>query len=92
MGVYWALAKRKKGYSKIDDTLRLLLMKAFNDHPHVIVSPNAKDTLLIKDGNGEKVSVRKIMTQVGLGTIFTDIVRENPTIKVRLVNEHSGTS
>jgi hypothetical protein len=61
-GVYWALAKRKRGFSKIDAELRQLLIKAFNDHPHVIVSPNAKDTLLIKDENGEKVAVRKILT------------------------------
>ncbi len=45
------------------------------------MSPNAKDTLLIKNKEGEKVPVRKILTQVGLGTIFLNIVRENPTIK-----------
>jgi hypothetical protein len=45
------------------------------------VSPNAKDTLLIKNEEGEKVPVQKIPTQVGLGTIFLDIVCENPTIK-----------
>ena len=58
-----------------------MLINAFNNHPHVIVSPNAKDTLLIKNEEEEKVPVRKILTQVGLGTIFSDIVRENPTIK-----------
>jgi hypothetical protein len=45
------------------------------------MSPNAKDTLLIKNKEGEKVLVRKILTQVCLGTIFSDIVHENPTIK-----------
>ncbi len=80
-GVYWALAKRKKGYSTINKELWMLLVKAFNDHPHVIVSPNAKDTLQVKDADGEKVSVRKVLTQVGLGTIFSNIVRDNPTIK-----------
>ncbi len=39
-GLYWALSKRKKGYSKIDEELWLLLVDAFNNHPHVIVSPN----------------------------------------------------
>ena len=80
-GVYWALAKRKKGYSTINEELRVLLIAAFHDHPHVIVSPNAKDTLKVKDADGEKVSARKVLTQVGLGTIFSDIVRDNPTIK-----------
>jgi len=80
-GVHWALAKRKKGYSTINKELRALLIAAFHDHPHVIVLPNTKDTLQVKDADGEKVSVRKVLTQVGLGTIFSDIVRDNPTIK-----------
>jgi hypothetical protein len=41
-GVHWTLSKRKKGYSKIDEALRLLLVDAFNNHPHVVVSPNSK--------------------------------------------------
>ena len=49
-GVHWALSKRKKGYSTISAELRQLLIVAFNDHPHVIgVSPNAKDTLQVKN-------------------------------------------
>lgn len=80
-GIHWAMAKRKKGYSKIDDTLRSLIVDAFNDHPHVIVLPNRKDTLQVTNANGEKVKVRKMLTMVGLGTIFSDIVRDNPTIK-----------
>jgi hypothetical protein len=44
-GIFWELAKRKKGYSKIDNAIRLLLVTAFNNHPHVIVSPNARDTI-----------------------------------------------
>jgi len=35
-GVYWALAKRKKGYSTINKELWLLLVAAFNDHPLVL--------------------------------------------------------
>jgi hypothetical protein len=80
-GVYWALAKQKKGYSKINKDLCSLLIVAFDNHPHVIVSPNAKDTIQVKNADGEKKAVRKILTQVGLGTIFSDIVRDNPTIK-----------
>ena len=59
----------------------MFLAAAFNDHPHVIVLPNTKDTLQVKDINSDKVSVRKALTQVGLGTIFSDIVRDNPTIQ-----------
>jgi hypothetical protein len=57
------------------------LIVAFNNHPHVVVLPNTKDTLQVKNADGEKVLVRKILTMVGLGTIFSDIVRDNPTIK-----------
>jgi hypothetical protein len=80
-GIYWALVNRKKGNSKIGNELCQLLIDNFNNHPHVIVSPDAKDTLIINNEEGEKVPVRKILTQVGLGTIFLDIVHENPTIK-----------
>ena len=80
-GVYWALTKCKKGYSTIIEELRSLLVAAFNGHPHVIVSPNAKDTLQVKDADDNNVSVCKVLTQVGLGTIFSNIVRDNSTIK-----------
>ena len=83
-GVYWALSERKKGYSKIDEELRLLLVDAFNNHPHVIVSPNSKDTLQHKNEDGEIVLVRKVLTQVGLGSMFSNIVHKNPTIKNRV--------
>ncbi len=84
-GVYWALAKRKKGYSTINDEIRSLLVAAFNDHPHVIMSPNAKDMLQVKDANGKKLSVCKVLMQIGLRTIFFDIVHDNPTIKSMVV-------
>ena len=58
-----------------------MLGAAFNGHPHVIVLPNAKGTFQIKDADGEKVLVCKVLTQVDLGTIFSNILRNNPTIK-----------
>jgi hypothetical protein len=61
-----------------------MLVNAFNNHPHVVVSPNTKDTLQVKNADGEKVLVRKILTMVGLGTIFSDIVRDNPSIKQKV--------
>jgi hypothetical protein len=74
-GIFWVLVKCKKGYSKIDKVLWLLLVAAFNNHPYIIVSPNAKDTLHLKNAEGKKVSVPKVLTQVGLGTIFSNIVK-----------------
>jgi hypothetical protein len=79
--IFWALSKRKKGYSKIDEAIGLFLVEAFNDHPHVIVSPNARDTLQVKNADGKKVAVPKLLTQVCLGAIFSDIIKDNPTIK-----------
>jgi hypothetical protein len=57
MGIHWVLAKKKKGYSKISNELKLLLVNAFHDHPHVVVLPNTKDTLQVKNADGEKVMV-----------------------------------
>jgi hypothetical protein len=81
MGIHWALAKKKKGYTTISDELKLLLANEFNNHPQVIVSPNSKDRLQTKNAEGEKIFIQKVMTMVGIGTIFSDIVRDNPTIK-----------
>ena len=81
MGIHWALAKKKKGYTTISNELKLLLVNEFNNHPQVIVSPNSKDRLQTKNAEGEKIFIQKVMTMVGIGTIFSDIVRVNPTIK-----------
>jgi len=72
--------------------VKSLLLVAFNDQPHVIVSPNSKDMLQMANADGEKFRVRKIMTIVGMGTIFSDIFRDNPTIKKQLENRHSAIS
>jgi hypothetical protein len=79
--IFWALTKCNKGYSKINEAIWLLLVAAFNNHPHIIVSPNARDTLQLKNADGKKVAVPKLLMQVGLGTIFSDIIKDNPTIK-----------
>jgi hypothetical protein len=57
---------------------------AFNDHPHIIVSPNARDTFQVKNADREKVAVPKLLMQVGLGTIFSNIIKDNPTIKSKV--------
>jgi hypothetical protein len=79
-GIYWAIVKGKKGYSKISNKLKLLLLNAFDNHPHVVVSLNTKDTLQVMNPDGEKTLDRKKLTIVGLGTIFLDIVLDNPTV------------
>jgi hypothetical protein len=71
---------------------RSFLVEAFNDHPHIIVSPNARDTLQVKNADGKKVAVPKLLMQVGLGTIFSNIIKDNPTIKIRWVSVRSATS
>ena len=80
-GIYWALAKKKRGHSIISNELKSILLDAFNYHPHVVVLPNTKDVLQIKNADEENVLVRKILTMVGIGTIFSDIVQDHPTIK-----------
>jgi hypothetical protein len=87
-GIFWVLAKRNKGYSKIDKAIRLLLVTAFNDHPHVIVTPNKRDMLQLKNVDGKKVEVPKLLMQVDLGTIFSKIIKDNPIIK-NTVGKHA---
>ncbi len=57
------------------------MVVAFNDHPHIIVSPNTRDTLQVKNADSKKVAVPKLLMQVGLGNIFSDIIKNNQTIK-----------
>ena len=83
-GEFLSRAKQRKGYRMISEDLCSLLIATLNDHPHVIVPPNAKDTIQVKNSVGEKLGVRKILTMVGLGTIFLDIVRDNPAIKKKV--------
>jgi hypothetical protein len=79
--IYWAIAKGKKGYSKISNKLKLLLLNSFNNHPHIAVAPNTKDTLQVMNADGKKSLVRNNLTMVRLGIISLDIVQDNPTIK-----------
>jgi hypothetical protein len=74
VGIYWVLSKHKKGYLKINKSLWSLLNVTFNNHLHVIVLRNSKDTLQVKNKDGVMVAVQKIMTMVGLGRINSNIV------------------
>jgi hypothetical protein len=57
------------------------LVAAFNNHPHVTVSPNTRDTLQLKNADGKKVAVPKLLMHVDLGIIFSIIIKDKPTIK-----------
>jgi hypothetical protein len=92
MGIHWALAKKKKGYTTISDDLKLLLVKAFNNHPHVIVSPNSKERLQMINAEGEKIFVQKIMTMVGIGTIFLKLSENTLQSKILLERGRSAIS
>jgi hypothetical protein len=58
-GIYWAIAKGKKRYPKISNKLKLLLLNALDDHPHVVVLSNTKETLQVTNADGKKLLVRK---------------------------------
>ncbi len=75
-------------YSKINEAIRSFLVETFNNHPHIIMSPNARGMLQVKNVDGEKMAVPKLLMQVGLGPIFSDIIKDNPTNKNK-VGEHA---
>ena len=81
-GVQWALAKSKKGYLTISYKLEAMLLNAFINQPPVVVLPSTKDTLQVMNADGEMMSVRKFLTMVGIGTIFSNIATiKNPELK-----------
>ncbi len=90
MRIYWALSKRKKGYSTINKSIQLLLIAAFKDHPNVIVLPNSKDALQVKNEGRVKVAMQKSMTVVGLGKFSLTSSEKTQQSNIRLVNGHSA--
>eukprot|EP00966_Prymnesium_polylepis_P222016 5136742-Prymnesium_polylepis.2 len=52
-----------------------------------------KDTVKIKDADGVKQDVGKVLHQVGLGEIFTDIINAKPHLhRARWASAPSATS
>ena len=54
--VFSQVLKRKGNTMKVDNTLKLKILSFICEHPHVIQSPIANDSLIVKDESNQKIN------------------------------------
>jgi hypothetical protein len=72
--VKWSVRKKRKGFSKITATVQANLRQWILDHPHVINSPIAKDTLLVRNSEGIKERVSKLLLEIPIRELHNDLI------------------
>ena len=72
--VNWSAKKKRKGFSKITATVQANLRQWILDHPHVINSPIAKDTLLVRNSEGIKERVSKLLLEIPIRELHNDLI------------------
>jgi hypothetical protein len=79
--VSWSTVKKRKGYSKVSPQLRKKLYEWFLNHPQVIASPIASDTLLLKDPDDptKKIRVGKLLLQISYRELHNDLLSDGPS-------------
>jgi hypothetical protein len=72
--VNWSVKKKRKGFTKITATIQADLRQWILDHPHVINSPIAKDTLLVRNKEGIKERVSKLLLEIPVRELHNDLI------------------
>jgi hypothetical protein len=74
-GLSWSTVGRKKSRSNVTEEMRAKLHAWVLNHPHVVDSPIARDTLLIKDPEtGKKVRTGKVLLEVSVRELHNDLL------------------
>jgi hypothetical protein len=74
-GLSWSTVRRKKSRSNVTEEMRAKLHALVLNHPHVVDSPIARDTLLIKDPEtGKKVRTGKILLEVSVREFHNNLL------------------
>ena len=74
---YWTYYRERVGHG-IDEETRKLVLDFYIGHPSIKRSPMKSDTLQMKDANGEKVLVAKLLSEVSLTDVFIDFEKKHP--------------
>jgi hypothetical protein len=74
--ISWSAVQKRKGYSKVSLQLRKKLHDWIIEHPHVISSPIADDTLLVPNPENPKTKVRvgKLLLQISYCELHNDLL------------------
>ena len=77
-GMLWSHVKKRRKYSKVSDSLIKKIHKWIYEHPYIIPSPLAKDTLLIKNPNDATQTIRvpKLLRQISICELHNDLISE----------------
>ena len=88
----WSLIVSRDGFwQKVSQELRAEIDKWIRDHPHVIHSPIAKDTVLVKDDStGELVRKTKLILQCSIRELHCDLYKLGPGLRDKVVVEGSN--
>ncbi len=77
--ISWSTVKKKKGRSKVTEPMRRALHTWVINHPNVIDSPIARDTLLIKDPEtGQKKRTGKLLLEISVRELHNNLLE--PTV------------
>ena len=71
----WSGNKKRKRYRKISEETVIALHKWIRDHPQVVQSPIAKDTLYVKGADGTKTQVTKLLLQCSYVQLHNDLIK-----------------
>jgi hypothetical protein len=65
--VKWSVKKKRNRFTKITQTVQA-------NHPHIINSPIAKDTLLVMNAQGVKERVSKLLLEIPIRELHNDLM------------------
>ena len=74
---YWTYYRERVGQG-IDEETRKLVLDFYIGHPSIKRSPMKSDMLQMKDANGEKVLVAKLLSEVSLTDVYIDFEKKHP--------------
>ena len=71
---------KRKGWSKIDELLKKIIVKYIVNHPNVIHSPIMNDTILVKDptDSSKKIKKNKLLLQTSVRKLHSDLIADVP--------------
>ena len=88
----WSRRKSRKGFwKKVSDELRQKIVQWIRNHNQVVHSPNARDTIQVKDEEGNIVRKHKLILQCTVAELLTDLYKEHTGLGPILYDDDDNT-
>ena len=86
------IVSRDGFWQKVSNELRLEIDKWIRQHPHVIHSPIARGTILVRDvSNGEKVRKTKLILQCAIRELHCDLYKPSFGLRDKVIVDRKTT-